>query len=66
MTNEAISQMTYEEKMTEIRNTITHLRHVLVNNVPVLSNRTMRDTEATLRIASEAYDTLRSMENEGT
>ena len=63
MTDETIAQMSYEEKMIEIRNTITHLRHVLVNNVPVLRNRTIRDTERTINIATEAYDTLREMEN---
>ena len=48
----------------EIRNTITPLRHVLVNNVPVLRNRTIIDTERTINIATEAYDTLREMEND--
>ena len=56
--------MTYEEKMISIRNTITYLRHVLVNNIPVLQNRTIRDTERTINIATEAYDTLREMEED--
>ena len=64
MTDDDISNMTYEEKMDSIRNTITCLRHVLVNNIPVLQNRTIRDTERTINIATEAYDTLREMEED--